>query len=149
MSNTGARKAPAGMEHGKRKINWKVLGRVVKMLFKSYPRLVPLAMVCIMFSAAVAAIPAIFIQKVLAVVTGYMESGNTDWGTAAKEILPKVIVLAGLYILSITFTTIQTQLMAYITQGFLCKMRRKMFDGMQKLPIRYFDTNKHGDIMSH
>ena len=41
-----------------------------------------------------------------------------------------------------------TQLMAYITQGFLNKMRRQMFDGMQDLPIRYFDTNKHGDIMS-
>jgi ATP-binding cassette subfamily B protein len=39
--------------------------------------------------------------------------------------------------------------MAYITQGFLNKLRRQMFDGMQNLPIKYFDTNKHGDIMSH
>ena len=39
--------------------------------------------------------------------------------------------------------------MAYITQGFLSKMRCKMFDGMQNLPIKYFDTHKHGDIMSH
>ena len=39
--------------------------------------------------------------------------------------------------------------MAYMTQGFLCKMRRSMFDGMQDLPIRYFDTHKHGDIMSY
>ena len=39
--------------------------------------------------------------------------------------------------------------MAYITQGFLCKLRRSMFDGMQDLPIKYFDTHKHGDIMSY
>ena len=149
MSNTDAKKIPAGMEKGKRKINWKVLFRVVKLLFASYPRLMPIAMVCIAFSAAVSAIPAIFVQKVLAVVTNYMDNGVTDWGSASKEILPMVIILAGLYLLSITFTTIQTQLMAYITQGFLCKLRRKMFDGMQNLPIRYFDTNKHGDIMSY
>ncbi len=149
MSNTSDRKIPEGMERGKRKINWKVLGRVVKMLFQSYPRLMPLAMVCIAFSAAVSAIPAIFIQKVLAVVTECLDSGVTDWSQVVGRILPMVITLAGLYLLSITFTTIQTQLMAYITQGFLCKMRRKMFDGMQNLPIRYFDTNKHGDIMSH
>ncbi len=149
MSQTSAKKAPAGMEHGKRKINWKVLFRVVKLLFQSYPRLMPLAMICIAFSAAVSAIPAIFVQKTLAVVTSYMDNGITDWNAASKEIIPMVIILACLYLLSITFTTIQTQLMAYITQGFLCKMRRKMFDGMQNLPIRYFDTNKHGDIMSY
>ena len=149
MSNTTARKAPEGMERGKRKINWKVLFRVVKLLFQSYPRLMPIAVVCIAFSAAVAAIPAIFIQKVLAVVTECLDSGVTDWSQVMGRILPMVVTLACLYLLSITFTTIQTQLMAYITQGFLCKMRRKMFDGMQNLPIRYFDTNKHGDIMSH
>jgi ABC-type multidrug transport system fused ATPase/permease subunit len=39
--------------------------------------------------------------------------------------------------------------MAYITQSFLCKMRRTMFERMQNLPIGYFDTHKHGDIMSY
>ena len=149
MRNTSAKKMPEGMERGKRKINWKVLSRVIKLLFSSYPRLMPLAVVCIMFSAAVSAIPAIFVQKVLAVVTECLDTGVTDWAEVSGRILPMVCILAGLYLISILFTTIQTQLMAYITQGFLCKMRRKMFDGMQSLPIRYFDTHKHGDIMSH
>lgn len=39
--------------------------------------------------------------------------------------------------------------MAYMTQGFLHKLRCEMFGGMQKLPIRYFDSHQHGDIMSH
>ena len=45
--------------------------------------------------------------------------------------------------------TVYTQLMAYMTQGFLHKLRCEMFGGMQKLPIRYFDSHQHGDIMSH
>ena len=64
-------------------------------------------------------------------------------------ILPKVGILIGFYVLSMVSITLYTQLMAYITQGFLHKMRVKMFDGMQNLPIKYFDTHKHGDIMSH
>ena len=43
----------------------------------------------------------------------------------------------------------RSQLMAVITQGFLNKMRQEMFAKMQNLPVKYFDTNKHGDIMSH
>jgi ATP-binding cassette subfamily B protein len=41
------------------------------------------------------------------------------------------------------------QLMAIITQGSLAKMRKKMFNGMQDLPIKYFDTHNHGDVMSY
>ena len=142
-------KAPDSMEQGKRKINWRVLGRVLKMLWKAYPVLLPIAMICMVFSAIVNSIPAIFTQKVIAVVTSYLESGSKDWSAASKEIIPLVLVLVGLYVMSIIFITIQSQMMAYITQGFLCKMRRQMFDGMQNLPIKYFDTHKHGDIMSY
>ena len=132
---------------GKRKINKNALGRLVKMLFKFYPVLVPLALFCIIFSAVASAIPAIFLQKVTEAVEIWQASG--DWALASKEILPDVLVLVVFYVLSIITITLDTQLTAYITQGFLCKMRRGMFDGMQDLPIKYFDTHKHGDIMSY
>ena len=132
-----------------RKINLKTLKRVLSLLFKAYPLLLPIVLVCIVFSAIVSSVPAIFQQKVLAVVTKYWEAGNTDWSAAKEEILPLVGILIGLYVLSIICITVQTQLMAIITQGYLNKMRRTMFDGMQSLPIRFFDTHKHGDIMSH
>ena len=122
------------------------LGRILKLLFSSYPVLVPVTAVCIIFSSAVSAIPSIFVQKVLTVIENSYKSG--DWESARPEIVSKVIVLIVLYVLSIAAITVYTQLMAYITQGFLSKMRMKMFDGMQDLPIKYFDTNKHGDIMS-
>ena len=146
---------PSGPAHGShngprgRKADPKLLGRIIKLLFKFYPVLIPLTVFCIVFSSVVSAIPAIFTQKILAVITDCLDKGIFNWEIAKSQILPKVIVLIVLYALSIIFITIYTQLMAYITQGFLCKMRCKMFNGMQNLPIRYFDTNKHGDIMSY
>ncbi|MBE6608559.1 MAG: ABC transporter ATP-binding protein, partial [Ruminococcaceae bacterium] len=137
------------MPGGKRKIDKGTLGRVVKLLFKSYPVLIPITIFCIVFSAIVSSIPSLFIKNVLEVVEKYTEAGNFNWGEASKEIIPIIAILAGLYLVSLIFITIHTQLMAYITQGFLSKMRCKMFDGMQNLPIKYFDTNKHGDIMSY
>ncbi len=132
-----------------RRLKGHVLGRIVKMLFKSYPVMIPLTMFCIVASAAISSIPAIFQQQVLAVVDEFYMNGVTDWTAAGERIIPKIIVLGVLYFLSIIFITLYTQLMAFITQGFLNKLRCAMFDGMQDLPIRYFDTNKHGDIMSY
>lgn len=125
-----------------------VLGRILKMLFKFYPVLVPVTIFCIVFSAVASAIPAVFLQKVIAVITEYVSIGGT-WEAASAEIIPKVLLLICFYILSIVSITLYSQLMAYITQGFLYKMRAKMFNGMQDLPIGYFDTHRHGDIMSH
>ena len=158
---------------GRRKPDKGVLKRVTGLLIKSYPVLIPIVIVCIVLSAVVSSIPAIFMQKVFAAITARVDiireaagvSGlmavPKEWitensaflakqGSLAKsEILPMVGILIGLYVLSIAFITVQSQLMAKITQGFLDKMRCKMFDGMQNLPIKYFDTHKHGDIMSY
>ena len=128
--------------------NPRVLFRTVKMLFRSYPVLVPIAIACILFSAVTAAIPSLFMQKVFESIELAQKSGIT-WEVAKSDILPRVALLGGMYVLSWIAVTVQMQLMAYITQGFLYKMRRTMFEKMQNLPIRYFDTHKHGDIMSH
>ncbi len=133
----------------KPKMNLGVLKRVIGMLIGFYPALVPLTAVCIILSAVVSSIPSIFTQKVFAVITRYVEEGSFAWSAAKTEILPMVAILASLYVLSVVFITCYTQLMAYITQGFLDKLRTRMFDGMQNLPIKYFDTHKHGDIMSY
>ena len=142
---------PVGKAPGPRgqKVDGKALKRVLGLLVKSYPVLIPIAGFCIVFAAGVNAIPALFTQKVFAVIEKYVKAGNTDWAAAAGEIIPLIAILIGLYVVSIILITLQTQLMAYITQGFLSKLRCKMFEGMQNLPISYFDRNKHGDIMSH
>ena len=74
----------------KRKLNPKVLGRTVKMLFKFYPVLVPLTIVCILFSAAVSAIPAIFVQNVIGLIEKWYLTG--DWVSASAEIYSKIFL---------------------------------------------------------
>ncbi len=121
--------------------------RVMKMLFGYYPVLMPISIFCILFSAAVAAVPDVYIQQIIALIEKWYKSG--DWSGAYQELMPKIVLLIVIYALAWIVVVIQTQLMAYITQGFLSKMRCTMFDGMQNLPIKFFDTHKHGDIMSH
>ena len=143
-------KAPAkGMPpKGRPKMSFKMLGRVLKLYFKSYPVLVPLQLFCILFSAAISAMPALFVQKIVEAISNAVDN-KIPWEVASGDIVSHIVTLATLYILALISTTLFNQLGAYITQGFLSKMRCRLFDGMQDLPIRYFDTHKHGDIMSH
>ncbi|MBQ7714414.1 MAG: ABC transporter ATP-binding protein [Clostridia bacterium] len=125
-----------------------VLKRVLKDLFRFYPVMAPLMTVGIVFAAIVSAIPAVFLQQVTNTIDLILK--NPDCGlTWEGNVVPKVLILVGFYLLSIIAVTVETQMAAIVTQGFLGKMRKAMFDGMQDLPIRYFDTHKHGDIMSY
>ena len=130
------------------KVKKETLPRVLKLLYGFYPKLIPIVVFCIIFAAIVNSIPAMFTKNILDVIEESLKVGATI-DEALPKILPLIGALIGLYLVSIILTVLQSQLMAYITQGFLSKMRCKMFDGMQNLPIRYFDTHKHGDIMSH
>ena len=123
------------------------LGRTIKKLFGYYPVLAPLTVACILFSSVVTSVPSIFLQNVLAIIEKWYTTG--DWASAKAEILPYLVLLGTLYVLSILSQLAYTQLMAVMTQGFLNKLRQEVFGGMQDLPIKFFDTNKHGDIMSY
>ncbi|MBE5930488.1 MAG: ABC transporter ATP-binding protein [Lachnospiraceae bacterium] len=135
------------MPGGKPKMNKGMLKRLVVMLYQFYPVLLPVIVVCIVFSAIISTIPAAFMQKVIAVIEQYAGAG--DWTNAKVEILKWVLLLAFFYVLSIVAELVSAQLGAILTQGYLKKMRGEMFDRMQNLPIKYFDQNGHGDIMSH
>ena len=121
--------------------------RVFKTLLGFYPVMLPLTIVCIIFSAIVSSIPSIFMQNVIAVIEQSWQSG--DWNAVSKEILSLVGILVIFYVLSLLSSLLYNQLMAFITQGSLKKLRQKMFNGMQDLPVKFFDTHNHGDIMSH
>ena len=123
------------------------LGRTIKKLFGYYPVLAPLTVACILFSSIVTSVPSIFLQNVLSIVEKWYTTG--DWASAKAEIVPYLVLLGTLYVLSILSQLAYTQLMAIMTQGFLDKLRQEVFGGMQDLPIKFFDTNKHGDIMSY
>ncbi len=124
-----------------------VLGRLVRTLFGFYPVLLPVTIVCILISAVVSSIPAVFMQNVISYVEQSWKSGN--WDGVSAQILGLVTILAVFYVLSLAAGFAFNQLMAVITQGSLAKLREKMFNGMQSLPVKYFDTHNHGDVMSY
>ena len=124
-----------------------VLRRLLRTLFEFYPVLLPITMLCIVINAVVSAAPAIFMQNVIQIVDDSYKSG--DWSAVSGKILTFVGILIVMYLISLAAGTFYTQMMAIITQGSLRKLREKMFSHMQDLPIRYFDTNGHGDIMSY
>ena len=123
------------------------LGRTVKMFFGFFPVLAPITFICVIISAAIGAIPSFFTQNIIKIIEKWVESG--DYEAAKPELVKYLSILAGLYAFAFILNIVRTQIMAYMTQGFLHKLRNRMFSGMQKLPIKYFDTHKHGDIMSH
>lgn len=120
--------------------------RLIKTLFEFYPVLLPVIIVLILFNSVVSSIPSVFMQNIIAVIEKYWRT--KDWLHAKPEVLSFVTVLLILYILSLIASFTYNRLMAVVTQGSLMKFREKMFARMESLPIRYFDTNAHGNIMS-
>ncbi len=146
MANKNKKAAPATTARGQRAPKG-VLRRLLRTLFEFYPVLLPVTMVCILINAVVSAAPSIFLQNVIQIVDDSYKSG--DWSAVSGKILTFVGILVAMYIVSLIAGVFYTQMMAIITQGSLKKLRQKMFNHMQDLPIKYFDTNGHGDIMSY
>ena len=124
-----------------------IILRLFKNIFEFYPVMFPVVILCIIFNAAISSIPAVFMQNIIAIVEKSWQTG--DWNTVGGKILNLVAILAVFYVSSLTSGFAYNQMMAIITQGTLKKFRVKMFNRMQTLPIKYVDTNNHGDIMSY
>lgn len=129
------------------KIKKGTTGRLIKTLFGFYPVMLPLTVACILFNAVISSMPSIFMQRVIAAVEENWKDGS--WEVAGKTIIGTVLILGIFYVLSLISGFLYNQTMAIITQGTLKKLRMKMFNNMQNLPVKFFDTNNHGDIMSH
>ena len=121
--------------------------RLISMLFRFYPALLPFTIGCILVNACVSALPSLFQQRIIALIELSWRDG--DWAGVSGKILRLVGILASMYVVSLIAGLIYNRTMAIITQGSLKKFREQMFNGMQDLPIRYFDTHNHGDIMSY
>ncbi|MBF1036323.1 MAG: ABC transporter ATP-binding protein [Parvimonas sp.] len=123
------------------------LFRVMKEVFTAFPVLFPLVLVGIVVTAGISSIPSLFIQKIVSLLEA--RDPSVSWSIFSKQIMGLILILVGVDILSLILTTIYSIAMATITQGTLYQMRKKMFVKMQTLPLKYFDTEGHGDIMSY
>ncbi|MCI8342830.1 MAG: ABC transporter ATP-binding protein [Clostridia bacterium] len=131
-----------------------VFKRVMKALFRYYPVMTTVTIFCLIVNAVISSIPAIFMQNIFSVLEEALNpalhgGAALGWAEVGGVVTKYMLVLIGMYVVSLSFGAIHAQLLAIITQGFLRKIREQMFNGMQDLPVRYFDTHNHGDIMSY
>ncbi len=138
---------PRGFKGGPKAKNTKgTLLRLFKFLFKYYKTYLIIVAVCILLSALAGTVSSLFLNQLLLVIG---DGINTGFNSVSSRLMQVIGLMIGFYALGVITTFIYSQLMAVVTQGFLNKMRQNMFGSMQSLPIKYFDTHTHGDIMSY
>ena len=125
----------------------KTLGKLLKYMFHYYRWQLILVICCIAVTAVAGISSSIFLEILTDdVITPGLEQGFE----AVKGTLYTIIgIMVGIYGFALICSFTYNRMMAVITQGFLKHVREDMFNNMEKLPIRYFDTNTHGDIMSY
>ena len=139
----GKKPPMAGMKSGAKKGTYK---RIMKSLFSEYKAPLLFVVVCIILSTLAGTTSNLFLNKLIREIKLGLDSG---WDSALPSILKIIGVMAGIYLIGVIAAFFQARIMAVVTQGFLNKTRKAMFGKMEKLPIRYFDTHPHGDIMSY
>lgn len=138
---------PGGFKGGPKAKNAKgTLSRLFKYLFKYYKTYLVIVGVCILLSALAGTVSSLFLNRLLLVIKDGLDIG---FNSVSGRLMQVIGLMIGFYALGVITTFIYSQLMAVVTQGFLDKMRQNMFGSMQSLPIKYFDTHTHGDIMSY
>ena len=124
-----------------------VLGRLLKMLFKEYPVQLIVVTVCIIIMSFASTVAGLFLEEFIRLI---MEAlGGGGWDMIKDDVIKRIVIMIVIYALGIRAAFIYTRIMAIVTQDFLHQTRKKMFSKMQQLPLRYFDTHPHGDIMSY
>ncbi len=144
ISAKGARNLRGG-PHQKAKKG--TLKRVLKMLFSQNKSLMVLVFFCIVISGITGVSSSIFLKQLLLLIDKGLIKGNT-LATVIKPLTTLFIVMGSVYLTSVLCNFIQQRTMAVVTQKFLHQIRTGVFNKMQSLPIRYFDTHLTGDIMS-
>jgi len=122
-----------------------VLGRLVKYVGGRYPIQLIVVLICIFLSVICNAKGTAFMQELIdSYILPMIQSGSQDFTPLAHAII-QLIVFYGIGIVA-TFS--YNWIMIFVAQGSLRDLRDEMFEKMEDLPIRYFDTHAHGDIMS-
>ena len=123
----------------------KTLKRIVGYLMQFKFRLL-LVLLCIIMSAYASAKSSLFLKTLIDdYVTPMVEHYTSE---LMAGLIRSILMLAVVFLVGVLCTFLYNRLMIPVGQGILKKVRDQMFDRMEQLPIRYFDVNAHGDIMS-
>ena len=137
--------AKRGMPHEKVEHPERIIGRLLKILFRNYGIHMVVVMLCIVTTVFSSVQGTMFTKTLIdSYITPMIGQTNPDYGPLTGAILR----VAGFYGLGVLAALVQAKLMVYVTQGTLRDLRNDLFDHMETLPVKYFDTHAHGDIMS-
>ena len=121
------------------------MARLLKTVISRYAILWVIVLICLLLSVFANTQGTMFIQSLIDdYIAPLLANGGSDYGS----LLGAMGRVAGFYAIGIIATLVQQKMLIYISQGSIKYMRDELFSHMQDLPIRYFDTHSHGDIMS-
>ena len=140
-------KGPRGMKGGpKSKDPIKTLKRLLAFIMKRYKFRYIIVLICIAISSIVQVVGTMFMKSLIDDYILPMLDGRIQ---TFQPLISALTTMGCIYLLGIVCTYAYNMIMMYVAQGVLKDIRDEMFAHMETLPIKYFDTHQHGDIMSH
>ena len=145
--NKKVRKIPAGADRPALPPMKKgIIKRLLLLLFRQNKASLVFVVFCIILTSIASTISSLFINRFITNIQDGLKSG---WDSVSGKIITLVVIMAVIYAVGLLASLIYNRMLAAIVQRFQNQMRKSMFSKMQDLPLRYFDTHPHGDIMSH
>lgn len=129
-----------------KKIDKKTMSRLLGYIFKTYKLQFVIVMILVILSSLTSVASSLFIEKL---IDDYIAPMLSTQNPVFGPLLKALSIMACIYAIGILSTYFYNRMMSKISQGTLKTIRDEMFEKMQKLPIKYFDTHTHGDIMSY
>lgn len=133
-------------EKSSKKIKKGTIKRLLQYVFDGYGFQFGIVLVFILVSALSSVAGSLFIKSL---IDDYISPLLLQENPVFTGLARAIFVMAAIYIIGILSNLFYNRIMVSVSQGVLKKIRDEMFIGMQKLPIQYFDTHSHGDIMSY
>lgn len=134
------------MEDKRPELNKGTVKRLLKIISEKYKKHLILVFICLVISSVVSVSAPLFSKKI---IDDYIVPLLGTENPVFDGLRNLIFIMGAVFLLGIISTFIYNRLMVVIAQGTLKKIRDTMFAKMQKLPIKYFDTVPHGDVMSH
>ena len=135
--NQGTAKMPPG--------GLKTAGRLLKLMLSSYKWSLLVVAICILVTTATTLTSTLFTRTLIDdYIAPLSVEAHPDFGPLAVTLLK----LAAVLLVGVACSYLNSRLMINVSQGMLLKLRERLFEHMESLPVKFFDQNSHGDVMS-
>ena len=123
-----------------------LLKRLLAILFRDHKKALITVAVCILITSFASTVAGLFMSFFIRKIEYGLVNG---WASIARSIYIAIAIMLSIYVMGWIASFLHSRVMAITTQSFMNRLRHQMFEKMQSLPLRFFDTHPHGDIMSH